>query len=85
VEGATAKYKLYNYSQRVMIPVSLGDQLIPGTLEFAIHTLVEDRVWPNYFGILWMILPIPGCKVSIHPGLTSSISPEKRYYKQMTD
>ena len=39
-----AKYKPYNYSQRVMIPVSLEDQLIPGTLEFAIHTLVEDRM-----------------------------------------
>ena len=39
-----AKYKPYNYSQRVMIPVSLEDQLMPGTLEFAIHTLVEDRM-----------------------------------------
>jgi transposase len=27
-----------------MIPVSLEDQLMPGTLEFAIHTLVEDRM-----------------------------------------
>src|SRR5512136_3248275 len=41
---AMAKYKPYNYSQRVMIPISLEDQLIPGTLEFAIHTLVEDRM-----------------------------------------
>ena len=39
-----AKYKPYNYSQRIMIPVSLEDQLVPGTLEFAIHTLVEDRM-----------------------------------------
>ncbi len=39
-----AKYKPYNYSQRVMIPVSLEDQLMPGTLEFAIRTLVEDRM-----------------------------------------
>ena len=39
-----AKYRPYDYSQRVMIPVSLEDQLIPGTLEFAIHTLVEDRM-----------------------------------------
>ena len=37
-----AKYKPYNYSQRVMIPISLEDQLMPGALEFAIHTLVED-------------------------------------------
>jgi transposase len=39
-----AKYKPYNYSQRIMIPVSLEDQLVPGTLEFAIHSLVEDRM-----------------------------------------
>jgi transposase len=39
-----AKYKPYNYSQGVMIPISLEDQLMPGTLEFAIHTLVEDRM-----------------------------------------
>jgi transposase len=44
-----AKYKPYNYSQRVMIPVSLEDQLIPGTLEFAIHTLVEDRMDTSVF------------------------------------
>ncbi|HXX34458.1 MAG TPA: transposase, partial [Thermodesulfobacteriota bacterium] len=39
-----AKYKSYNYSQNVLIPVSLEDQLMPGTLEFAIHTLVETRI-----------------------------------------
>lgn len=39
-----AKYKRYDYSQRVLIPVSLEDQLMSGTLEFAIHTLVESRM-----------------------------------------
>ena len=39
-----AKYKHYDYSQMVMIPVSLEKQLMPGTLEFAIHTLVENRM-----------------------------------------
>ena len=39
-----AKYKKYNYSQMVMLPISLEDQLVPGTLEFAIHTLVEKRM-----------------------------------------
>ena len=39
-----AKYKPYDYSQRMMIPVSLEEQLVPGTLEFAIQTLVEDRM-----------------------------------------
>ncbi len=37
-----AKYKNYNYSQTVMLPVSLKDQLMDGTIEFAIHTLVEE-------------------------------------------
>ena len=32
-----------------MIPVSLEDQLIPGTLEFAIHTLVETRMDTSIF------------------------------------
>jgi transposase/IS5 family transposase len=39
-----AKYKRYDYSQMVMLPVSLEEQLMPGTLEFAIHTLVETRM-----------------------------------------
>jgi transposase len=39
-----AKYKSYNYSQTVMLPVSLEDQLMEGTIELAIHTLVEERM-----------------------------------------
>jgi len=39
-----AKYKSYDYCQSVLIPVSLEGQLMPGTLEFAIHTLVEPRI-----------------------------------------
>ena len=39
-----ARYKHYDYSQRVLLPVSLEDQLTPGTLEFAIHSLVETRM-----------------------------------------
>jgi transposase len=41
---AMAKYKSYDYGQRMMIPVSLEEQLVPGTLEFAMQTLVEDRM-----------------------------------------
>ena len=44
-----AKYKPYDYSQQVLIPVSLEDQLVPGTLEFAIHTLVETRMDTGVF------------------------------------
>lgn len=39
-----ARYRTYDYRQRVLLPVSLEDQLMPGTLEFAIHTLVEKRL-----------------------------------------
>ena len=44
-----AKYKSYSYSQSVLIPVSLEEQLMPGTLEFAIHTLVETRMNTSIF------------------------------------
>ena len=39
-----AKFKHYNYSQMVMIPVSLENQLMPGTLEHTIHEVVEKKV-----------------------------------------
>ena len=44
-----AKYKPYDYSQTVLLPVSLEDQLMPGTLEFAIHALVETRMDMSLF------------------------------------
>ena len=44
-----AKFKPYDYRQSVLLPVSLGDQLMPGTLEFAIHTLVEKRLDMSVF------------------------------------
>ena len=36
-----AKYKPYDYNQGVMLTVFLEEQIMPGTLEFAIHTQVE--------------------------------------------
>ena len=44
-----AKYKTYDYSQSLLIPVFLQEQLMPGTLEFAIHTLVEERMDMSVF------------------------------------
>ncbi|MFA4917341.1 MAG: IS1182 family transposase [Syntrophales bacterium] len=44
-----ARYKAYDYQQRVLLPVSLEDQLMPGTLEFAIHTLVDQRLDMSIF------------------------------------
>jgi transposase len=39
-----ARYKHYDYDQMMMVPVSLEEQLIPGTLEYAIHHVVEERL-----------------------------------------
>jgi transposase len=44
-----ARYKHYDYSQSVLIPLCLEDQIMPGTLEFAIHTLVEERIDTSIF------------------------------------
>jgi len=48
-EGAMVKCRSYDYSQGVLIPVSLEEQLMPGTLEFAIYTLVETRIDTSIF------------------------------------
>jgi len=39
-----AKYKPYTYAQDMLIPVSLNEQLMPGSLEYAIHKLVDERM-----------------------------------------
>ena len=44
-----AKYKRYDLSQSMLIPVFFEEQLIPSTLEFAIHTLVETRMDMSIF------------------------------------
>jgi len=45
-----ARYKGYDYSQTVLMPVSFEHQLLPGTLEFAIQELVERRMDTSTFG-----------------------------------
>ena len=44
-----ANYKEYNYDQTMMVPVTLIDQLIPGTLEYAIHHLIENCIDMSIF------------------------------------
>lgn len=39
-----ARYKAYDYDQLVMIPISLEKQLEPGTLEYTINELVENKI-----------------------------------------
>ena len=43
------RYKVYDYAQLLMVPVSLDQQLMPGTLEYAIHTLIEERIDTSRF------------------------------------
>jgi transposase len=45
-----ARYKGDDDTQTVRIPVSLENQLLPGTWEFAIHVLVERRLDIAIFG-----------------------------------
>jgi transposase len=49
-----AKYKRYNYSQMVIIPVSFENQLMPGTLEHAIHKVMEKKVDLSLFNEKYM-------------------------------
>jgi len=44
-----ARYKYYNYDQLMMVPVSLEEQLIAGTLEYAIHHVIEERLDMSMF------------------------------------
>jgi transposase len=44
-----ARYQHYDYAQTVMVPISLEKQLLPGTLEFAIHELIHRRVDTSIF------------------------------------
>ncbi len=39
-----ARHKPYDYDQMNMVPVSLEKQLTPGTLEYAIHHIIEDHL-----------------------------------------
>jgi transposase len=39
-----ARYKHYDYNQLMLVPVSLKEQLMPGTLEYAINHVVEARL-----------------------------------------
>lgn len=44
-----AHYKQYNYNQTMMVPVTLEDQLLPGSLEYAIHYIVDNRINMSIF------------------------------------
>ncbi len=39
-----AKFKPCNYDQMVMLPISLENQLVPGSLEHTVNELVEKHI-----------------------------------------
>ena len=44
MEVTLARYKPYQYDQMIMVPISLQEQLEPGTLEHTLHELVEHHL-----------------------------------------
>jgi transposase len=44
-----ARYKPNEFSQNLLIPISLQEQIIPGSLEYAICTLVDERMDMSLF------------------------------------
>ena len=46
-----ARFKQYDYSQKVFIPVSVEDKLMPGNLKLVIRTLVEKWLGMSVFRI----------------------------------
>ena len=39
-----ARYKGYSYEQSLLIPVSLSKQVLPGTFEYALNTLIDSKL-----------------------------------------
>lgn len=39
-----ARYKSDDFNQMILAPISLKEQLVPGTLEYAIHHVIEERI-----------------------------------------
>ena len=39
-----ARFKPYDYKQRIMIPVALDEQIMEGTFEYVIQELIEKRL-----------------------------------------
>ena len=46
------RFKPCSYEQKVFIPLSLEEQLVEGTLEYAIHHLIDERVKEEWFADL---------------------------------
>lgn len=38
------RYKKYDYSQSLLLPVNFHEQILPGTLEYTIHYVVDNKI-----------------------------------------
>jgi transposase len=47
------RFKPYDYRQSLMVPLTLEEQLSPGTLEHALHHLIEERIEEKWFEELY--------------------------------
>lgn len=47
------RFKPYDYRQSLFVPLVLQDQLVAGSLEHAIHHLIEDRIEEEWFESLY--------------------------------
>lgn len=39
-----AKYKHYSYDEQILIPVNLHKQIMPGTFEYTLNTLIDKKL-----------------------------------------
>jgi len=39
-----AKYREYSYEQEMLLPVSLGQQIQPGTFEYTLNYVVDQEI-----------------------------------------
>ena len=44
-----ARYQKNEFAQNLLIPISLQEQIMPGSLEYAISTLVDKRMDMSLF------------------------------------
>ena len=38
------RYKKYDYSQSQLLPINFNEQILPGTLEYTIHYVVDNKI-----------------------------------------
>ena len=50
------RFKPYDYRQGLMVPLTLEEQLPPGSLEYALHHLIEERIAESWFDDLYAVL-----------------------------